>query len=198
MEEAIKKAEVLTEALPYIKKYYDRIVVVKMGGSLMDDREAERQLLRDVVFMNPRAEELGLVRERLLDDRAWIAAQRTLMTGESRDVDLTQRRSGPPGRATLSVRGHVRLLTREDRRFAVVFAHDQSDYARMEATRRDFVANVSHEIRTPLTVLAGFVETLQTLSLTEQERSRYMGMMAQQAQFHAMQADGGCRRHEYE
>jgi acetylglutamate kinase len=52
VEEAIKKAEVLTEALPYIKKYYDRIVVVKMGGSLMDDREAERQLLRDVVFMN--------------------------------------------------------------------------------------------------------------------------------------------------
>ena len=52
MEEAIKKAEVLTEALPYIQKYYDRIVVVKMGGSLMDDRDAERQLLRDVVFMN--------------------------------------------------------------------------------------------------------------------------------------------------
>jgi acetylglutamate kinase len=52
VEEAIKKAEVLTEALPYIQKYYDRIVVVKMGGSLMDDRDAERQLLRDVVFMN--------------------------------------------------------------------------------------------------------------------------------------------------
>ncbi len=52
MQEAIKKAEVLTEALPYIQKYYDRIVVVKMGGSLMDDRDAERQLLRDVVFMN--------------------------------------------------------------------------------------------------------------------------------------------------
>lgn len=52
MQEAIKKAEVLTEALPYIKKYYDRIVVVKMGGSLMDDPNAERQLLRDVVFMN--------------------------------------------------------------------------------------------------------------------------------------------------
>ena len=37
--------------------------------------------------------------------------------------------------------------------------------------RRDFVANVSHEIRTPLTVLAGFIETLQTLLLTGVERS---------------------------
>jgi two-component system phosphate regulon sensor histidine kinase PhoR len=47
--------------------------------------------------------------------------------------------------------------------------------------RRDFVANVSHEIRTPLTVLAGFVETLQTLTLNDEERARYLDLMAQQA-----------------
>jgi two-component system phosphate regulon sensor histidine kinase PhoR len=50
-----------------------------------------------------------------------------------------------------------------------------------EAMRRDFVANVSHEIRTPLTVLGGFVETLQTLSLNATERARYLDLMAQQA-----------------
>jgi two-component system phosphate regulon sensor histidine kinase PhoR len=48
--------------------------------------------------------------------------------------------------------------------------------------RRDFVANVSHEIRTPLTVLAGFVETLQTLPLQESERQQYLALMAQQAE----------------
>jgi two-component system phosphate regulon sensor histidine kinase PhoR len=51
-----------------------------------------------------------------------------------------------------------------------------------EAMRRDFVANVSHEIRTPLTVMSGFVETLQTLDLSEEEQHRYLGMMAVQAQ----------------
>jgi two-component system, OmpR family, phosphate regulon sensor histidine kinase PhoR len=51
-----------------------------------------------------------------------------------------------------------------------------------EAQRRDFVANVSHEIRTPLTVLSGFVETLQTLPLDDVQRSRYLSLMAQQAQ----------------
>lgn len=51
-----------------------------------------------------------------------------------------------------------------------------------EAMRRDFVANVSHEIRTPLTVLAGFVETMQTLPLEEDDRTRYLGLMSQQAQ----------------
>jgi two-component system phosphate regulon sensor histidine kinase PhoR len=49
-----------------------------------------------------------------------------------------------------------------------------------EAMRRDFVANVSHEIRTPLTVLAGFVETLQSLDLSHDEQARYLGLMAQQ------------------
>jgi two-component system phosphate regulon sensor histidine kinase PhoR len=46
--------------------------------------------------------------------------------------------------------------------------------------RRDFVANVSHEIRTPLTVLAGFVETMSSLPLTEVERQRVMVLMEQQ------------------
>jgi two-component system phosphate regulon sensor histidine kinase PhoR len=47
--------------------------------------------------------------------------------------------------------------------------------------RRDFVANVSHEIRTPLTVLAGFIETMTNLPLTEVERKRVLTLMAQQA-----------------
>jgi two-component system phosphate regulon sensor histidine kinase PhoR len=51
-----------------------------------------------------------------------------------------------------------------------------------EAMRRDFVANVSHEIRTPLTVMSGFVETLQTLDLNEEEKKRYLGLMAVQAE----------------
>lgn len=52
MQDAISKANVLLEALPYVQKYYGKIVVIKLGGSVMDDREAERQLLQDIVFMN--------------------------------------------------------------------------------------------------------------------------------------------------
>ena len=63
----------------------------------------------------------------------------------------------------------------------LLLARDVTAVEQAEAMRRDFVANVSHEIRTPLTVLTGFVETLQTLPLSADERSRYLGMMAQQA-----------------
>jgi acetylglutamate kinase len=52
VQDAITKAGSLVEALAYIQGYYGKIVVVKLGGSVMDDREAEKQLLRDVVFMN--------------------------------------------------------------------------------------------------------------------------------------------------
>ena len=58
------------------------------------------------------------------------------------------------------MRGHVRLLTEEDRRFAVVYVDDQSEHARMEATRRDFVANVSHELKTPVGAMGVLAEAL--------------------------------------
>jgi two-component system phosphate regulon sensor histidine kinase PhoR len=51
-----------------------------------------------------------------------------------------------------------------------------------EAMRRDFVANVSHEIRTPLTVIAGFVETMQSLTLAPEETQRYLDLMAGHSQ----------------
>jgi two-component system sensor histidine kinase SenX3 len=115
---------------------------------------------RDVVYTNNRARELGLVRDRLLDDRAWLAAERTLATGEDGEVDLSPRKRTNPGRSGLSVRGHVQLLTEEDRRFAVVYVDDQSEHARMEATRRDFVANVSHELKTPVGAMGVLAEAL--------------------------------------
>jgi two-component system phosphate regulon sensor histidine kinase PhoR len=43
---------------------------------------------------------------------------------------------------------------------AVLVLHDVTDVRRLEAVRRDFVANVSHELKTPLTSIAGYAETL--------------------------------------
>jgi two-component system phosphate regulon sensor histidine kinase PhoR len=43
---------------------------------------------------------------------------------------------------------------------AVLVFHDLTDLRRLEAVRRDFVANVSHELKTPLTSISGYAETL--------------------------------------
>jgi acetylglutamate kinase len=50
-EEAIRKADVLIEALGYIRKFNGRFTVIKLGGSVMEDPEALRALLVDIVFM---------------------------------------------------------------------------------------------------------------------------------------------------
>jgi two-component system, OmpR family, sensor histidine kinase SenX3 len=115
---------------------------------------------RDVVFINDRAVELGLVRDRQLDERAWNAAQRVLAGGEDVEVDLSPSRRATTGRSGLSVRGHVRMLSKQDPRFAVVYVDDQSEQARMEASRRDFVANVSHELKTPVAAMGVLAEAL--------------------------------------
>lgn len=52
MQEAIAKAHTLIEALEYIQQFKGRIVVVKVGGSVMDDPGAMDDLLADLVFMN--------------------------------------------------------------------------------------------------------------------------------------------------
>ena len=63
----------------------------------------------------------------------------------------------------------------------LLLTRDITALTQADQMRRDFVANVSHEIRTPLTVLAGFVETLQSLPLNEDERQQYLQLMAVQA-----------------
>jgi acetylglutamate kinase len=52
VEQAIAKAQTLIEALGYIQRFVDKIVVVKIGGSIMDDERALTDMLTDVVFMN--------------------------------------------------------------------------------------------------------------------------------------------------
>jgi two-component system, OmpR family, phosphate regulon sensor histidine kinase PhoR len=46
---------------------------------------------------------------------------------------------------------------------AVLVMHDLTELRRLEAVRRDFVANVSHELKTPLTSISGYAETLLSL-----------------------------------
>jgi two-component system phosphate regulon sensor histidine kinase PhoR len=81
----------------------------------------------------------------------------------------------------LRSRGSVSVLLRDyGEGMKLVLSQDVTERERADAMRRDFVANVSHEIRTPLTVLAGFIETLQSLPLTEVERARVLLLMGQQ------------------
>ena len=51
MQQMIEKAAVLVEALPYIQRFRGETVVVKFGGSIMEDDQAITNILKDIAFM---------------------------------------------------------------------------------------------------------------------------------------------------
>lgn len=109
----------------------------------------------DVVLHNPRAVQLGMVRNLQPDPQVRKAAELVRESGRTVEVDLSP--LAAHGRGPTAVRGEVRLLVDT---FTLVDASDESDAVRLEATRRDFVANVSHELKTPVGALALLAEAV--------------------------------------
>ena len=52
MEESIRKADILIEALPYIQAFRGKVIVTKYGGSAIDNPTAMRAILQDLVFLS--------------------------------------------------------------------------------------------------------------------------------------------------
>src|SRR5213082_355687 len=52
IDAAIPKAQALVEALSYIQRFHNKVIVVKVGGSIMDDDQALSNILTDIVFLN--------------------------------------------------------------------------------------------------------------------------------------------------
>jgi two-component system phosphate regulon sensor histidine kinase PhoR len=86
---------------------------------------------------------------------------------------------------TLAFRGRkieCRIIPFENRR-QILVTHDATDTERIEAMRRDFIANASHELRTPLTVIVGFLEiAMADPGLDVATRTAHLTLMTEQAQ----------------
>jgi two-component system phosphate regulon sensor histidine kinase PhoR len=64
---------------------------------------------------------------------------------------------------------------------AVLVLHDLTEVRRLEAVRRDFVANVSHELKTPLTSISGYAETLLHDGTDAETTRRFLGTILSNA-----------------
>jgi two-component system phosphate regulon sensor histidine kinase PhoR len=74
----------------------------------------------------------------------------------------------------------IKLIPYGDEKRLLII-RDITQFERVEAMRRDFVANVSHEMRTPLTVVSGFLENLEDMpDLNKDSSRRALHLMAEQ------------------
>ncbi len=114
----------------------------------------------------------GLRLTNLVRDPAFVA----YVTSGSFGEPLVLRPMNHPGRVLA-----LTVIDFEPAR-SIVISRDVTQTERVDAMRRDFVANVSHELRTPLTVVNGFLETLlEAEPPLDATRMRHLRLMQEQA-----------------
>jgi two-component system sensor histidine kinase SenX3 len=134
---------------PAIGDLLERVFGSTDEGLVVVDRSGS------VVLANARARELGVVQDGKPDARAAAACAQVRQRGVPVAVDLSP--LDPRGRRPAAVLAHVRPLGDGH---TMVEAADTSDAVRLEATRRDFVANVSHELKTPVGAVGLLAEAI--------------------------------------
>lgn len=132
-----------------------------------------------IIKLNPAAERMFLIREEEAIGRRpshiWPEVQLDEALAEARELNTTVIR--PVRTSTLVLQAYITPLRGEKGQpaGAVLVFHDITELEKLEALRREFVANVSHELKTPLTTVKSYVETLLDGAAEDQElRSRFL------------------------
>ena len=151
----------------------DRILDVLPGAAFVVAHDSS------VVRASRDAAPLGIVaggRLNLPEVLALVTAVRR--DGETREQDLVLRRP-PLGAGQLEARVRVAALSPLT---ALVIVEDLSEARRLDAVRRDFVANVSHELKTPVGALSLLAEAVQSASDDPEAVQRFAARMQVESQ----------------
>ena len=171
-------AEELRERLDEATAEKERLSAVLAGmaeGVLVLDAEGR------ILLANPRLREffdvpgplegrlpLEVIRRADVDEALREAGSGAPVVRELEEV-------GPRG-ATLQVHA-IGFPAHGERLGTVAVFHDTSELGRLEAMRREFIANVSHELKTPLTAIQGYAETLAAGGLSPEQQRTFLDVI---------------------
>jgi two-component system, OmpR family, phosphate regulon sensor histidine kinase PhoR len=142
------------------------IVEAMVEGVLSSDQKGR------IVTANPAARRLlGYAPTDQLPDLPLLFRAR-----DAREVVTGALQGAPVGEREIQIGDRVCLLNARalPTGGAVVVLHDLTRLRRLEAIRRDFVANVSHELKTPLTAISGYAETLLSDDVDREMTRRFV------------------------
>ena len=148
-----------------IESLQEGVIAVDARRQIVRVNESGRRMLRlpdDVPFSADRLPRDRTLREALSAALAGEATEPTEITVDGQSMMLTARALGDGG--------------------VVLAVFDLTASRRVEAVRRDFVANVSHELKTPLTVILGFAETLAAGDVPPEQGRRFVEAIQSNAQ----------------
>ncbi|WP_149824686.1 sensor histidine kinase [Streptomyces tailanensis] len=146
--------------------------VLRSSAVVLDEADA-------VVKASSAAYALGLVRGgRLAIEPMLQMARDTRRDGEIRQVELDLPRRGTGRGEALAVSARVAPL---GSRLVLLLVEDLTEARRIEAVRRDFVANVSHELKTPVGALSLLSEAVMGASDDPEAVERFAGRMQVEA-----------------
>ena len=96
------------------------------------------------------------------------------------------RRDGTTRTVELSLDGdrqiEVRVTPLPERPDVLLLLRDMSEIRRLQAKESELLQNLSHELRTPVTSIRGFAETLLDQAVSEGDRTRFLGIIAREAE----------------
>jgi two-component system, OmpR family, sensor histidine kinase SenX3 len=128
----------------------------------------------EVVLANPAARRMGVVRGgRVVVDDLRRLARAARRDGEARHAVVDTR--GRLGREPIAVSARVAPLVESG--YVALLLDDVTETRRLEAVRRDFVANVSHELKTPVGALTLLAEAVQDAADDPEAIRRFAGRM---------------------
>jgi two-component system phosphate regulon sensor histidine kinase PhoR len=162
------------------KTQLEAVLSSMVEGVLVIDREGR------VLLVNPRAQEMlsiwgdwrgrpvpEIIRFAEVDQALQDAADSDGLVVRELQIESDKKR-------TLLM--HATGFPQTDPRDGTVAVfHDVSELRRVDAVRRDFIANASHELRTPLTSIQGFSDTLAKSDVSLEQRAQYLDVIARNA-----------------